>query len=515
MIRSMQRHFTTSHIEFERQTLPAASLKILIVDLNNFARYPTIAVGYLTAILRQAGADVTVFSPLAYGVSGVTREPSDTFMRHLARSLIYTIDGSQNRLVKNAKNSIIQLRTWWASRNHHRIVEAFEAHDLKNFDVVLVSAYLMYYDVCAEIGIRCARVGTPLLVGGSYFSNDTVARSWLSLPGLTALIAGEVEMELPEIVRAAHSGDSLADFDGVRTPDGQGRARRPQKDLDRIAFPDYSDFPWQAYPNRLIPIIAGRGCGWGACTFCSDVTSTAGRTFRSRSPENVLTELEHQSRKHETSSFVFTDLKLNSDLAMWNAIVDNISYRVSNPRWICAVHVGNLDSNGLDVLTLERARKAGLTRITTGLESGSQRLLDLMKKGSDIATNSRFLVDAKNAGLSVRVTMIHGFPGEEADDLRETAAYLRRHATYIDRVSLNRFQIVVGPTFYRRYELGPQHYPSVQSVRLEPRMAIASHEYHPASRATYARATRELLRVVHQINRKPLSGIAAHFDGVM
>jgi anaerobic magnesium-protoporphyrin IX monomethyl ester cyclase len=492
-----------------------ARLRILIVDLNNFARYPTIAVGYLTAVLRQAGEDVTVFSPLAYGVSGVTREPPDTLMRHLARKLNYAIDGSQNRFVKVAKDTLARQRIGWAHRQDHRIVEAFEALDPKSFDIVLVSTYLMYHSVCAEIGIRCQRMGIPLLIGGSYFSNDTVARSWLSLPGLTALIAGEVELELPALVRAVASRGALATFPGVRTPDGQGSARSPQRDLDRVAFPDYSDFPWRAYPNNLIPIITGRGCGWGACTFCSDVTSTAGRTFRSRSPGNVLAEIEHQSRKHETSLFVFTDLKLNSDLAMWNAIIENISKRATNPCWVCAVHVGNRDSNGLDASSLVKARNAGLTRITTGLETGSQRLLDLMKKGSDNETNSRFLRDASAAGLSVRVTMIHGYPGEEASDVRETVKYLQRHADFIDRISLNRFQIIVGPTFLRHYELDPQRYPSVRSVKLEPRQAIASHEYRPARHADYANATQQLLQIVHQINRKPLARTATEFNGVM
>jgi len=48
---------------------------VLIVDLNNFARYPTIAIGYLTSILRNAGVEMEVFSPLSSGVTGVQREP--------------------------------------------------------------------------------------------------------------------------------------------------------------------------------------------------------------------------------------------------------------------------------------------------------------------------------------------------------------------------------------------------------------------------------------------------------
>ena len=52
-----------------------SSPRVLIVDLNNFARYPTLAVGLLTAILRQHSFNVTVFSPLSTGITGVQREP--------------------------------------------------------------------------------------------------------------------------------------------------------------------------------------------------------------------------------------------------------------------------------------------------------------------------------------------------------------------------------------------------------------------------------------------------------
>ena len=50
------------------------SRRILLVDLNNFARYPSLAVGYLAASLRKAGAQVQVFAPLMVGVQGVQRE---------------------------------------------------------------------------------------------------------------------------------------------------------------------------------------------------------------------------------------------------------------------------------------------------------------------------------------------------------------------------------------------------------------------------------------------------------
>jgi anaerobic magnesium-protoporphyrin IX monomethyl ester cyclase len=489
--------------------------RVLVVDLNNFARYPTIAVGYLVSVLRAADCSVSVLSPLFHGVPGVEREPTETTFRGMARRVNFMLSSQDDPATTMVRRALDWGRKNWAERDRDRIVEAFDAAAPGEYDVVLISAYLMYYDVCAAIGERCRALGLPLLVGGSYFADREVAQAWLAVPGLTALIAGEVELELPQIVDAAVQREDLSRFEGVRMPDGRGDARRPLQDLDRVPFPDYEDFPWHLYPNRIIPMITGRGCGWGVCAFCSDVTSTAGRTYRSRSAENVLDEVEFQADRHSASLFVFTDLKLNSNLEVWAKLIACIDTRVHHPRWIGAVHVAAKQPNGLDRATLGAAKRAGLERLTTGLEAGSQRVLDAMKKGTDLEVTSKFLRDAASAGISVRVTMIHGYPGEQVEDVVETAQFLERHTAVIDRVLLNRFQVMIGPAFLRRFDSDPQRFPEVRSVKREPRLAIASHEYTPAQTLPYARATQRLLSAVHRINRKALSGSAAQFEGVM
>ena len=118
-------------------------------------------------------------------------------------------------------------------------------------------------------------------------TRSEVAREWMDIPGLSALVGGEIEPHLCELVRRVIGRESTADLPGVWSREGEAIFLNapPLADLDRLPFPDYSQFPWSKYPNTIVPIITGRGCGWGVCTFCSDVTSTVGRTFRSRSPE--------------------------------------------------------------------------------------------------------------------------------------------------------------------------------------------------------------------------------------
>lgn len=229
----------------------------------------------------------------------------------------------------------------------------------------------------------------------------------------------------------------------------------------------------------------------------------------------MLAEIAHQHEQHEAKRLVFTDLKLNSNLAMWRGIINGLPEVLPDAKWIAAVHVGAREENGLSREELEQARASGMVRVTTGLESGSQRVLDAMGKGTDLATTRRFLRDASKAGISVRTTMILGFPGEEAADLDASTAFLWEHEQYIERVSLNRFEVMTGTRFARQLDNKPDLFPQITQLTVHHQVAQISHHYRPTESRTYRRAVSRLLQVVHRINRRPLNEAAREFEGVM
>lgn len=497
-----------------------SSSRILLVDLNNFSRYPTIAIGYLAAILRGNGFAADVFSPLQVGVTGVPREGRAKAWGLIDQRLRYWSSQSSNPLVRSVRAQLAaRAGPKMLTDQSTLVAETLAAIERTHCDAVLISTYLMYRDACEEIAAACAKRGIPVLIGGPYFSQPEVRAEWVNLPGVAGVVGGEVELRLPEIVRDLIGRRDLSVHDGIFTAGsefgGRGRQAAPLTELDAVPFPDYSDFPWGRYPNRIIPLITGRGCGWGACTFCSDVTSTAGRTFRSRSAGNVLAEIEHQHRKHGAKLFAFTDLKLNSNLEVWRALLEKFQSAAPGAQWIAAVHVGAELPNGLSRDELKQARGAGMVRLTTGLESGSQRVLDSMAKGTNLAITSKFLHDAADAGISVRVTMITGYPGENADDVRQTAEFLPEHHDCIERVMLNRFVIMTGTTVHRAIERNPARYPGLLNVLPQHRVASLAHSYAPAGDRDYSQAVYRLFAVTHRINRKELRADARPFEGVM
>ena len=103
--------------------------------------------------------------------------------------------------------------------------------------------------------------------------------------------------------------------------------------------------------------MTGRGCSWGKCNFCSDVVLVNGRSYRSQSSEKVLADLKALSEQVGTNIFAFTDLKMNSNVEVWNSVIDGLPQIVDDPIWFCSVHVDNRKRNGLDGETLMKAKR--------------------------------------------------------------------------------------------------------------------------------------------------------------
>src|SRR5688500_17935816 len=99
---------------------------VLIVDLNNFARYPTIAIGYLTSILRKAGTDVRVYSPLSSGVAGVVREPRARAWSLIDQKLRYWSSVSTSPLVHRARAALATMHAPKLARSGDTVAREFE-----------------------------------------------------------------------------------------------------------------------------------------------------------------------------------------------------------------------------------------------------------------------------------------------------------------------------------------------------------------------------------------------------
>lgn len=489
-------------------------MKALIVDLNNFSRYPTLSVGYLTAVLRAQGAEVDVLSPLSFGVHGFPRrvreKPWQRYTNFIKHWSAVTEANTITKLRAKYKKMLQPGNDKDAQVIIDSVCKALESPP----DVVLISAYTMYFEICQEIAKLCAAQNIPLMVGGNSFVVEEVAKRWHAVEGITAVYAGEPEPILFEIVQKLVAQEDISDYPGVFNPGkNEGRVAQPLEHLDQVPFPDFSDFPWNSYPNRIVPVMTGRGCEWGLCTFCSDVVTSAGRKYRSRSLENVLQEVAFQREQFNVNLFVFLDLKLNSDLKVWYGLAEQLPKIAPDIKWTASVHVDSRSDNGLSKEALKKAAAAGLARITCGLESGSPKVLSSMVKGVKLKRMAEFIKGAHEAAISVRLTCIIGDPAEQAEDIDLTTEFIREHSQYIERVTLNRFATMPGTPAEAMLKETPNKYPQIKLRDLDVDNAIIPHHNERFSKKDNLIAVYKLLKVVNKINQKPLLERATEFEG--
>ena len=488
--------------------------RLILIDLNNEAPFPTLAIGYLSTPLKQAGYQVDVFSPLAYSNKILPRDVQEDWKNYAVQRIRF------------AAHPVID----WASNLIYRLVSKFRFRPTKTFKLevnkvvksghaqaILISSYLQYFQMAEYICKVAKREGIPVLMGGPFFNVKAVTQEWLNIEGVTAIFGGEPEFVLHKLVDDLIHQRDLSLYPGIFTRQNhQVSQAAPPLDLSRdLPVPDLSYFAWQNHPTRIVPLMTGRGCGWGKCLFCSDVTTASTRTYRSRSIQSVLNEIKTQSQRHNAKDFVFFDSKLNSDLEMWNALINHMQSIVSEATWVATVHVGNESPNGLDKATLQKAFNAGLRRMGFGLETGSQQLNNRMLKGTNVDEMSRFVKDASGVGISLRASVMMGYPGETYEDIEATIDFIRRHEACLDRLHLAKFKAIPSTPFESRYKDKPEKYPTLSHLEWNYTYARADYKFTPSAKGKYRAAKRQLIKLIHQVNKKPILDSAQQFNGVM
>jgi tetratricopeptide (TPR) repeat protein len=187
---------------------------------------------------------------------------------------------------------------------------------------------------------------------------------------------------------------------------------RPQyKNLDDLASP-------QDYFDTHI-LMTSRGCPW-ACTFCGAETSW-GRGFRSNSVDYVVTAMGKVLERLPVKMIQIKDDTFTTNKKRVLELCREIRKRKLRFFWSCDTRV--------DLLTdelLREMRLAGCQRLSLGVESGSQRILDAIDKKITVAEIEESTRLAKKYGIKVRHYMMLGNRGETRASFEETLAFLQR-----------------------------------------------------------------------------------------
>ena len=278
-----------------------------------------------------------------------------------------------------------------------------------------------------------------ICMGGSMISHLAAALKTRREPFrfVDFFIPMEGEDSLPALVRALPD----AAFDAVPNLIWWNRFRiasnrpAPPANLSQLPIPDFTDLSLNRYysPRPYLPVLTSRGCYWGKCAFCSHHIS--GNTFRQRKASEVVDEMDALSKAHDCHDFYLVDDSLPPALA--RHFSEELVRRRRPYRWAAELRL----EQGMDAAYFRTLKAGGAHLLLFGLESGNQRVLDLMDKGLDRTVARRVLSDASQAGITTWVFFFVGFPGETTAEADDTLQFLLDERAHIDMVAGGTFTL--------------------------------------------------------------------------
>jgi hopanoid biosynthesis associated radical SAM protein HpnJ len=167
--------------------------------------------------------------------------------------------------------------------------------------------------------------------------------------------------------------------------------------------------------HPYVSLYTGRGCR-SKCTFCLWPQTVGGQRYRTRSVEHVLGEMARAKEYFpQVREFFFDDDTFTDDLPRAEAIARGLGKL--GLTWSCNAKA-NVPREPLRVM-----RENGLRLLLVGYESGSQTILNNIKKGVRVDGARRFTRDAHDLGIKIHGTFIVGLPGETRQTIEDTIAY--------------------------------------------------------------------------------------------
>jgi len=146
-----------------------------------------------------------------------------------------------------------------------------------------------------------------------------------------------------------------------------------------------------------------------------------GKSFRTRSPKNAVDELQWLKDEHGADLIAFYDDTFTYDQQRASEICEEIRRRHLNLPWDCRTRVDRISPE-----ILAKMEAANCRLIHFGVESGSQEMLNAMKKGTTVEQNAKGIKIAKDAGIAVAISVVVGYPGETENMLRATFNFIRK-----------------------------------------------------------------------------------------
>jgi len=299
-----------------------------------------------------------------------------------------------------------------------------------SFDVVGVSGLVSTYSYQKWLFGELRRFfSQAFLVAGGGCVTAVPAMMMEHIPALDGGVIGEGEETFLELLNSVRKGSGFEAVRGLvyRNADGWSiNEKRPLiTDLSRLPMPAYHLFPTEIYaqnpiwfPNdehikRSMNIISSRGCPMD-CYFCYHLFGR--RSFRQRSVESVMEEVMFLKKRYAVDFIAFVDDNMTINKTYLLEFCARM--KKTGIKWGCHGRVDCADDQRLKAMA-----DAGCVFLGFGIESGSQKILDMMNKEVTVECARDAIARTMAHGIFPNATYIFGYPGEDIDTVRDTTKF--------------------------------------------------------------------------------------------
>ena len=375
----------------------------------------------------------------------------------------------------NIKTKLIDLYgrnpTKCYKENNHLIfgekVEDIDENEFENADCIFINAnqvgnHISILNIIKFLKKKYKEIPISILENSqavTAYSLSKIKDEFLKL-GCDFILIGDLENVTVKLYKNLNNFEYLKTLNGIITKSFCNDKIDFVGDLNDLPFPAWEDFPLENYwklgyshgplsDKKYLPMLSSRGCPY-PCNFCV-VPKTNERKWRSRSPENVVKELEYFKDKLGVTEFHFEDLNPTVNDKRTKELCNLLIEKNLKISW--KMVAGTKVESIKDLETVRLLKKSGCNYISISPESGSKDLMKEINKPFNYEHAIKIIKEMKKNKIFSQACFVIGYPGEKKIDLKKTKNMIFNLTKIgIDEIAIFIITPVPGSKIYENFE---------------------------------------------------------------
>jgi len=268
------------------------------------------------------------------------------------------------------------------------------------------------------------------------------------------VVVGEGELTLLELMSHFEGKINLNNIKGLAYQENDNVKINPKRDfidLNTLSPPEWKLLKLEEYVQdfkiggrslgKTLPIHSGRGCSY-RCRFCLNLLDNR---WRPLSAENILNEVKILTEKYKLEYINFTDDNFFSNRKRVEDFSKALISEKIDIKWQGCCRANYFNANHVNDYLMQLVKKSGCTTMAVGVESGSQRIIDMLNKEITLEQVLKAVKMCKKYDMYIFCSFMIGLPNEEKEDMLETLKLIKKIIT------INPKAYIIGPQVYRPY----------------------------------------------------------------